>query len=148
MLKVRSTNSKGGPSGTIPEKPKSHHGEVGERIRKVITTTADQPQFHARKLAEDGVEVRALEELTQRFLANPNCHSRALEFVKDGSVPSSEKYMVITVPKLEKSPFGLFLLRAQSHQDAQAAARAAIKAAGLHPMACFSAHLSLALLAG
>jgi hypothetical protein len=146
MRKTEFTN--GGIPGTSPEKPMSNTGEVGEHRGKVVTTTAEQPHFHTRKLAEDGLEFRALEEIGRHFLASPNYRSRVLEFAKDGSVPSSEKYVVITFQRLEEPPFGLFLLRATSHEEAQAAARAAIKAEGLHPMICFSSHLSLALVAG
>ena len=148
MLNIWSLTSNDGVSGTSPEKPWSNPGEVGELTGKVITTTAEQPHFRTRKLAENGAEFRALEELARHLLANPNYCSRVMQFAKDGSVPSSEKYVVITVQRLEEPPVGLFLLRAKTHHEAQAAARAAITAEGLHPIACFSSHLSLALVAG
>ena len=148
MAKLKLKDVKGFSSGTTSEKPMSNYGEVGDRIRKVITTTAEEPQFRACKLAEDDVRFQASEKLARHFLTNPNYRRRVLDFAQDGSVPNSEKYVVITVPKLEGPPVGLFLLRAQSHQEAQATARAVIKAESLHPIACYSSHLSLALLAG
>ena len=148
MLRAQSVPLNGGASGTTSEKPRSNPGEVGELRGKVITTTAEEPQFRACKLAEDDVRFQASEKLARHFLSNPNYRRRVLDFAQDGSVPNSEKYVVITVPKLEGPPVGLFLLRAQSHQEAQATARAVIKAESLHPITCFSSHLSLALLAG
>jgi hypothetical protein len=145
MLNVWSLTSNDGASGTSPEKPWSNPGEVGERIGKVITPAAE-PHLRTRKLAENSAEFRVLEELARLlFFANSNYRNRVQEFAKDGSVPCAEKFVVITAQIEGEPTVDLFLLTAKSHQEAQAAARTAAEANGLHPMLCFSTHLSLSL---
>ena len=145
MSQVRFSPVNGGASGTTSEKPKSNPGEVGEGVGKGLLT-ATEPHIRTRKPAEDGPEVQALEKLAQYLLANPDNRHRVLEFAKDGSVPSSERYLVITVQRQKQPPVDLFLVQAKSHPEAEAAAVAASEAKGLDPMGCFSARLTLALI--
>ncbi len=56
MLIFRSTNAKGGASGTTPEKPKYNPREVGEPARK-STPSAAEPRIRVWRL-EEGVKAK------------------------------------------------------------------------------------------
>jgi hypothetical protein len=101
-----------------------------------------------KRLEEGGAEIQFVDTLAHHLLANPDNHEQVLEFAKDVSVPSSEKFFVITVQRLKDPEIDWFLVRAKSHSEAGAVAMEAAKAKGLDPMTSFSTHISLAWLPG